>query len=320
MPLDPQAQQYLAQAQAQPSPPLSALTPQAARAAYRAARTSLGGGASVAHVVDRRIPGPAGEIPIRVYTPPTPEGAAGGTLFPVVVYFHGGGWVIGDLDTHDHICRDLASGAGAVVVAVDYRLAPEHPFPAAPDDAYAATTWVAGHATEVGADAARLAVVGDSAGGNLAAVVAQMARERGGPRLALQVLVYPSTDLRISSPSTEEYATGYGLTKDDMVWFTDHYTPNPADRVTPLASPLLAEDLRGLPPALVITAEYDPERDEGEQYGERLTAAAVATSITRYRGTIHSFFALAPILEQGRHAIEEVCRALRAAFGEREVA
>jgi acetyl esterase len=309
MPLDPQAQTYLEQMAALHMPPLNTLPPEVIRRgiAAQVASTEIEV-EPVARVENRTIPGPAGEIPVRIYTP------EGDGPFPVLVYFHGGGWVICTLDTHDGQCRSLANGAGCVVVSVDYRLAPEHKFPAAPEDCYAATTWVAEHAHEIQGDASRLAIGGDSAGGNLTAVVAQMARDKGGPRLVFQLLIYPATHFRAETASMRENATDYGLTHDDMVWFMNHYLNSEADETNPLASPLLAKNLSNLPPALVITAEYDPLRDEGEEYGQRLQQAGVPVTISRYDGMIHGFFGMASLFDKARLAIDEASSALRAAF------
>ncbi len=309
MPLDPQAQAFLDQMAAYDAPEMDTLTPEAVRADMRAMVGLLGAGEPVARVADQRIPGPDGSIPVRVYTP------AGAGPFPILVFFHGGGWVIGDIETHDGLCRSLCNGAGCVVVSVEYRLAPEHRFPAAPEACYAATAWVAEHAAEVGGDAQRVAVGGDSAGGNLAAVVSLMARDRGAPPLAFQLLIYPGTDMRMQSPSIAENGEGYYLTRSDMVWFRGHYIRGEQDITNPLASPLLAPNLRGLPPALVITAEFDPLRDEGEAYGKRLEEVGVPTRVSRYNGMIHGFLSMAPILDQGKAAVGESSRALRAAFG-----
>jgi acetyl esterase len=307
MPLDPQAQVYLDQMAALNGPPLHTLTPEVIRQGTRMQLALLGEPEPVAHVENRTIPGPAGELPIRIYTP------AGSGPFPVLVFFHGGGWVICDLDTHDPTCRSLANEVGCIVVSVDYRLAPEHKFPAAPEDCYAATQWVAKHAAEFNGDPSRLAIGGDSAGGNLTAVVAQMARDRDGPRLAFQLMIYPATDFNARTESKESNAQGYFLTTDDMVWFMNHYLRSEDDRHNPLASPMLAANLRGLPPALVITAEYDPLRDEGEQYGQRLKEAGVPVTITRYPGMIHGFFGMP--FDQSKKALAEASAALRAAFG-----
>ncbi len=308
MPLDPQIKVILDQMAALNAPPLHSLPPEFARMAIKMSTGSAVEVAPVGRVENRTIPGPAGEIPVRVYTP---EDAG---PFPTLVYFHGGGWVICDLDTHDALCRDLTNGAGCVTVSVDYRLAPENKFPAAVDDAIAALEWVAAHAGELGGDSARLAVGGDSAGGNLAAVAAQVARRRGSPELMFQLLIYPPTDFTADTASLRENAGGYFLTYDDMVWFREHYLNSLEDRTNPLASPLLASDLSGLPPALIITAEYDPLRDEGEQYGQKLRAAGVPVTISRYDGMVHGFLSIAAGLDGGRRGIDEASTALRAAF------
>jgi acetyl esterase len=307
MPLDPQAEALLAQLTATGAPPLHTQSVATARTMMESFNGLLGEPEAVARAVDRTVPGPAGDIPVRIYTP------AGQAPFPLLVYFHGGGWVLGGLETHDRICRSLANGAGSVVVSVDYRLAPEHKFPAAAEDCYAATAWAAGNAASLGADPARVAIGGDSAGGNLTAVVAIMARDRGGPRLRHQLLVYPVTDATFDTPSYRENATGYFLETDGMRWFWNHYLTGDADRTNPLASPLRG-DLRGLPPALVITAEYDPLRDEGEAYAARLREADVPVTLTRYHGMIHGFFGMGALLDQGKAAIREAAAALRAAF------
>ncbi len=303
MPVDPQAQVVLEQLAAMNFSITRGMTAVQAREMSKALAVP-GEPEPVANVENRKIPGPGGEIPIRIYTP------QGSGPFPILVFFHGGGWVIGDIDSHDPTCRRLTNLAECLVVSVDYRLAPEHPFPAAPEDCYAATQWVAAHATELHADASRIAVGGDSAGGNLSAVVAQMARDHGGPQLVFQLLIYPATDFRMNTASIEENAEGYLLTKEDMIWFLGHYIKE-EDKTHPLASPLLAANLSGLPPALVITAEYDPLRDEGEAYGKKLKEAGVPVTISRYNGAIHGFVGL---IELGNQALAEAATALRAAF------
>jgi acetyl esterase len=294
-------------------PPLSEQTPEGLRTAY-AALSAFGVKDDVASVTDRTIPGPAGDLPVRIYVPATPAPVADGAGLPVLVWYHGGGWVIGDLETADSTVRALANGAGTVVVSVDYRLAPEHPFPAAADDAVAAVRWVADNAAELGVDPARLAVGGDSAGGNLAAVMAQQLRD-GGPAIAFQLLVYPVTDAHLASPSIDENAEGYFLTKEAMEWFSHHYLGDhdPAD---PLVSPFCAPDaaLSGLPPGLTITAEFDPLRDEGEAYAQRLRAAGVDMTATRYDGVIHGFFSMRDMVPDGGTAIDEAGAALRSAL------
>jgi len=308
MPLDSQVKAYLDQMAALNVPPLTAFQPHVFREMIAAQNANAPAGEPVAKVENRTIPGPAGEIPVRIYTP------EGNGPFPVLVFFHGGGWVICTLDTHDGQCRSLANGAGCVVVSVDYRLAPEHKFPAAPEDCYAATCWVAEHAAELNGDASRLAIGGDSAGGNLTAVVAQMARDHNGPRLVFQLLIYPATDFTSQAPSKTENADGYFLTVDDMNWFENHYLNSKADRLNPLASPLLASDLSNLPPALILTAEYDPLRDEGELYGQRLQEAGVSVTVRRYAGLIHGFFGNAAIVDAAARAVAETSQTLREAF------
>ena len=230
----------------------------------------------------------------------------------MLLYFHGGGWVIGNIESSDALCRILTNAAGCIVVSVDYRLAPEHPFPAAVDDAYHAAMWAAANAASFGGDPLRLAVGGDSAGGNLAAVVAQIARDRGKPAIRFQLLIYPVTDAACDTPSYSENADGYFLTRDAMQWFWNHYARSDADRNHPYASPLRASNLAGLPAALVITAEFDPLRDEGERYAERMRAAGTPVQLTRYDGMIHGFFAMGAMIDQGRTAIQQSAEAMRA--------
>jgi acetyl esterase len=266
-----------------------------------------------AAVEDRTIPGPAREIPVRVYRPMK----ASGDPAPGFVYFHGGGWVICDLDSHDGACRRLATAIGAVVVSVDYRLAPEHPWPAASDDAYAATLWTAEHADELGVDASRLAVAGDSAGGNLAAVIAQMARDRGGPALAFQLLIYPvidSTATRNDRPSRTDNAKGYFLALEHMEWYRDQYLGS-AMGDEPYVSPHCADSLNGLPPACVVTAEMDLLRDEGEHYAEQLKAAGVPVTLHRADGMFHGFFNMDAALDGAKEAQRVAFTAARAALG-----
>jgi len=312
MPLDPQLAPLLERMADNPdAKPTHESTPAEAREGYSALAHVLGAGPEVARVEDRMIPGAEGEIAVRIYTPEG-EGPHG-----VLVHYHGGGFVIGGLDTHDKECRSLCRGAGCVVVAVDYRLAPEHRFPAAPEDGYAALQWVAQNAASIGADPARIAVGGDSAGGNLSAVVALMARDREGPKLCFQLLVYPCVDARTSDayPSRKENEAGPILLLDTMVYFMNHYFGDEGDhaqRTDPLGSPLLAASHAGLPPALVITAEFDPLRDEGEAYARALEAAGVETKLTRYAGQPHAFFQFSTISDAARGAIDEASTALRA--------
>ena len=267
----------------------------------------------IAQVSNRRIPGLADDpdVALRIYQP---EGYAGrGAL----VYLHGGGWVLGDIDSHDETCRRLADGAGVMVVSVDYRLAPEAQYPKPLDDCYAATLWVAANAGELGIDARRIAIGGDSAGGNLAAAVALRSRDEAiGPQLCFQLLIYPVTDADFETTSYKDNADGYFLTRDIMRWFWDHYVPEQADREAAYASPLRAASLSDLPPALVQTAEFDPLRDEGEAYATALTAAGVRVAATRYPGLVHGFFGMQDAVAAARPALLEATAALREALVE----
>jgi acetyl esterase len=305
--LDPTVLLLLEAIQAEGGPPLESLPPAEARKLAAESLQPVGGTPEpVRSIENLRIPGPAGEIPIRVYMPDAPAPR------PALVYFHGGGWVVCDLDTHDVVCTALARRAGAVVVAVDYRLAPEHKFPAAVIDCYAATAWLASNAERFGIDPRRLSVGGDSAGGNLATVVSLKSRDENGPAIALQAMVYPVTDLSsFATPSYQEFAEGYQLTKKEMEWFRAHYLRSIEDASNPHASPILARDLRGLPPALIITAECDPLRDEGEAYARRLQDAGVTVTCTRYAGMIHPFFSLSGAIPQAFDAIQQVADAIR---------
>jgi len=265
----------------------------------------------VGAVEDRSVPGPHGDVPVRIYWPAT-DGPC-----PGIVYFHGGGFVICDLDSHDGACRRLVNAIDAVVVSVDYRLAPEHRWPAAADDAAAATEWVAEHASDLGIDPDRLAVAGDSAGGNLTAVVALMARDRGAPRLAFQLLVYPVIDLAASRrehPSQRDNAEGYFLTTAQMEWYRAQYLADDAHGEEPYASPIKAATLAGVAPACVITAEMDPLRDEGEAYARALEAAGVPVTLYRAPGMFHGFFNMDAVLDGSRDAQRVAFDALRAAL------
>ena len=292
--------------------PLEEMTPvelRANRAESAAAFQALAGPPqAVARIMNRTIPGPAEPIPVRVYWPET------GRKLPVLVYFHGGGWVIGNLDQVDAQCRAIANGAGCVVVSVDYRLAPEHKFPAAVDDAYAAVQYVADHPSEFHVDASRIAVGGDSAGGNLATVACLIARDHRGPKIAFQLLVYPVTDYDDARPSLTEFAEGYFLTRAMMNYFWGHYVASPAEARRPHASPMNAQNLAGLPPAMVITAECDPIRDQGEAYGRLLQEAGVPVAMKRYDGAIHVFFNLGGVIDSGKQAVADAAAALKAAF------
>jgi acetyl esterase len=307
MPLDPQAQVLLEQMKAMGFTYTPDMTVTRAREMLKAMQAVRPDGEPVAHVEDRLIPGPAGEIPIRIYTP------QGSGPFPALVFFHTGSWQVGDLDTQDPLCRRLTNLAECIVVSVDYRLAPEHPFPAAPEDCYGATQWVATHAAEFQGDPSRIAVGGESSGGNLATVVALMARDRSGPQLVFQVMLFPATDFRLNTHSMEELGEGYNVTKPQMIWIRNNYLPNVADWTNSLASPLLAPDLSSLPPGLIIYAEYDPLRDDAEAYAARLKEAGVPVRASRYDGMIHDFPDL--FEEPGNRALNEIASALRAAFG-----
>lgn len=253
------------------------------------------------HVVDRRVPGPAGDIPIRIYRRyGLPESA------PAIVYLHGGGWVTGDLDTHDGSCRLLADESECIVVAVDYRLAPEHPFPAAVDDAVAAYRWVHEHAGELSIEPGRVGVMGDSAGGNLAAVIAQVTRDTDVPAPTAQCLVYPATDAHFREPSHQLFADGFFLTREGMEWFRAQYLPDESDWDSPLAAPIEQTDLSGLAPALVVTAGFDPLRDEGRRYAERMSDAGVLTRYRCYDDMVHGFFGMG-ILPGGMSMATEIC-------------
>jgi acetyl esterase len=312
MPLHPQCKDVLDSIAAQGGRPMEEMTPvqvREERARNAAGFAALAGPAEpVARVEDRTIPGPGGPIPIRVYWSEL------GKALPVYVYFHGGGWVFGNIDAVDRPCRALANAAHCIVVNVEYRLAPENKYPAAAEDAYATVRYVAEHAVEFGADPNRIAIGGDSAGGNLAAVACLMARDRGGPRLVQQVLIYPVTDYDDDRPSMSEYAEGHLLTRSVMAWFWGHYVSSPEEGRQPYASPLNAPKLAGLPPAMVVTAECDPIRDQGEAYGERLRDHGVPVTMQRYEGAIHAFFQMGAVIDSARIAHAAVAAALRRAF------
>lgn len=263
----------------------------------------------LANVDDRLIPGPIGDFRVRVYTP---EGAG---PFPVLLYMHGGGWVIATIDTYDASCRALANAVPCIVVSVNYRQAPEHPFPAAVDDVHAAYHWVLANAAEFGGDPTRIAVAGESAGGNLATVLTLLAREHGDPLPLHQLLVYPVTDFNDDKPSYWENADAKPLNRAMMQWFKVHYLPNAADAGDPRAAPLGAADLSGLPPATIILAEIDPLRSDGEQYLERLRAAGVPTRATVFKGVTHEFFGMTAVLDAAKDAVAEAADELRASFG-----
>lgn len=289
-------------------PPLYTMSLADARAADLASIQQSGGEPEpVYEVANLKIPGPGGELPLRLYRP------ASERPVPALLYFFGGGWVLGTIDTADRVSRSLANSSGAMVVVVGYRLAPEHPFPAAAGDCYATVRWVAEHADEIGADPARLAVGGDSAGGNLAAGVALRARA-GGPPLAGQLLVYPNTDQLADDESMRAADDPFLFNRHSVAWYRQHYLTNPGDAASPLASPFRAESLAGLPPALVITAEYDPLRDQGESYARRLADDGVQVELSRYPGMAHGFFTMIGTIDASRAAVEQAASRLRAWF------
>lgn len=314
MSLDPQVKALLDQLAENPAPKLWELTPAEGREMYVAMASLLEpADVAIGKTEDVTIPGPAGEIPARVYTPV----AAGGAALPCLVFFHGGGWVIGGLGTHDVLCRTLSNEAGVRVVSVDYRMAPEHPYPAAVEDAYAAVKWVEDNAGTLGVDANAIAVGGDSAGGNLSAAVSLMARDKKGPAIAFQLLIYPATDLSNTKTwgSREEFAEGYFLEKKGMDWFeANYFGDNDALRMEPYASPLKADDLSNLPPAYVITAGFDPLRDEGKAYADALNAAGTKAEYIDYPGMIHGFFNMQGALDVSRAAVKEAAAKLAAAL------
>mgnify|MGYP005810824501 CR=1 FL=1 len=263
---------------------------------------------AVTRVEDRQIPVSGGEIPIRIYAPQS-AGAR-----PALVHFHGGGWVYMNLDSHDGYCRQLANRTGCVVVAIEYRKAPEFPAPTAAEDCYAALQWVAANGASFGVDTAKLGVVGDSAGGNLAAVISQLARDRKGPQLSLQILTYPATDGTMSAPSIKENAAAPLLGEAQMRWFWQHYLGK-NDPKNPVVSPLHAASLAGLPPAFVSTAEFDPLRDEGERYAAQMKAAGVEVDLRRYDGVFHGFMLMGKIISQARELLAEQTAFVKKHFG-----
>ena len=313
MPLHPQVAAMLAEAAKSGLPPSFEGTPEEARENSRLARAAMPVETEpVGDVEDRTVPGPAGDIPVRVYRP---EGRADGNgRHPLVMLYHGGGWVVGDLDNEDVTCRGLCVRTNSVVISVDYRLAPETPFPGGAEDCYAATAWAAEHADELGIDATRMATSGTSAGGNLAGAVALMARDRGGPAIAHQVLFCPVIDCDFDRPSYIANATEYGLTRDGMMWFWDLYTGNGNDRINPYASLIRAQDLSGLPDATIIVAEYDPLLDEAVAYGEALAAAGVDTLCSVYAGMTHGFNIAVGIIDAAKDALDEAAERINASF------
>ncbi|MCO5106877.1 MAG: alpha/beta hydrolase [Burkholderiaceae bacterium] len=305
--LDPQTRALLEAIGRSGIAPTHTLSIDEARRAYRDRRAlTQPAPPEVAQVRELLADGPRGPIPMRSYRP---RHARSGAVLPGLVYYHGGGWSIGDLDTHDTLCRELANGSGCAVVSVDYRLGPEHRFPAAVDDSIAAARWVSRHAPSLGIDASRLAVGGDSAGGNLAAVVAIAARDAADLPLAFQLLIYPATDMRRIAPSHATNGAGYLLTRETIAYYHDHYVADPADDLDWRASPLLREDLAGLPPALVLTAGYDPLRDEGLQYAQRLSEAGNRATQVCFERQIHGFALMGKAIDEANAAVA-LCAAL----------
>jgi acetyl esterase/lipase len=312
MALDPQAAHVIELIVKSGRPPYHQLAPKDARQLFRETRpASTPPAPQIGAVRELEADGPHGAIPLRLYRP---AGVADSRRLPVLVFFHGGGWVIGDLETHDVLCRQVTAEGGVSVIAVDYRLAPEHKFPAAVDDAWAATRWIAAHAAELGVDPERLAVGGDSAGGNLAAVVALQARDARGPRIALQILLYPVTDLVSESRSYADLADGYMLTRDSMRWFRAQYLAKEEDAADWRVSPLRAPSLAGLPPALVVTAGYDPLRDEGEAYAKKLREAGVSVDAVSFGGMIHGFVPMGRLIDAAFRAVTLIAGSLHQAL------
>ncbi len=313
--LHPQAKALIDLLQIRGVPEMHTLSPDAARRLYRERRLMVQPDPpEVAQVQSLAASGPHGTIPLRLYRPlPASRGGAA-TPLPLLIYFHGGGWVIGDLDTHDTLCRELANGAGIAVISVDYRMGPEHRFPAAVDDCVAATRWIQAEAAKLGFNPQRVAVGGDSAGGNLATVVALTLRDAGGPPLAYQLLIYPSTDMRRISPSHTRNGQGYLLTSDTIAYFQGHYLPDAALEHDWRASPLLHPDLRNLPPALILTAGYDPLRDEGIDYAQRLTLAGNRATHIGFERQIHGFILMGRIIDEAVDAVAICAAQLRRAL------
>jgi acetyl esterase len=304
--IDPEARAYLDWMQSLGLPPLAEQGPEEARRLNRLRVPMLAGEVEpLERIEDVTVPGPAGSIPARLYA------SVRGEVLPALLYMHGGGWVVGDLDSHDSFCRALARRAECLVLSIDYRLAPEHRFPAAVEDAWAALLWLHDNASSIGAAPDRLAVAGDSSGGNLAAVVARWARERGGPVLAAQVLIYPVTDHGFDTPSYGAAATGYGLTRDSMRWYWEQYLADPSQAGSPDASPLRARDLSGLAPALVITCALDPLASEGSAYAAALSSAGVRVEHIEEPDMIHGYIRMAGVIGRARKSWDDCARFLR---------
>ena len=313
MPLEPEVEAILKQMEEAGAPPIGEMTPEMAREAFAGLLPLQGEPEPVRAVENRDVTGPAGTIPVRIYRP---EGVA--ARAPALLYIHGGGWVIMDLDSHDPLCRALANAAGCVVASVDYRRAPEARFPAAPDDCYAVLQWMAREGAAVGIDSARIAVGGDSAGGNLAAVMTLMSRRDGGPGLVAQLLHCPVTNCDFDTASYRVNAEGYFLTAEAMRWFWAHYLGDDGDGTDPIASPFRADSLADLPPALVQTAEFDPLLDDGRAYAARLRESGVPAIYTEYAGVVHDPWLMFGVVPKGRRAIDEAAAFLRERFAASE--
>jgi len=314
MTLDPEAKAYLEATAALGLPPMAEQGALAARRAVVLRAAELAGEPEpVGRIEDRTVPGPAGPIGVRVYAPAITTSTP--SPLPILAFFHGGGWVTGDIDTHDSACRGLANRAGCLVVAVDFRCAPEHRFPAALEDSWATVEWLGREGARLGGDAGRLAVIGDSAGGNLAAAVAVRARDRGGPKIAAQLLVYPVLEYDLETPSYVAKATGFGLTRDSMRWYWEQYLGEDGDGFSPEASPLRTGDLAGLPPALVLTCEHDPLHDEGVAYARRLAEAGVPVEQIDEPGMIHGYFRMPAAIGRARKSWDDCARFVRREFG-----
>jgi acetyl esterase len=311
MPLDPILKAFLDQMAAQPGPKMWEIDAPQARELFVAMMSVVGPkDVPIGKAVNQIIPAPHGEIPVRIYTPV----AASAEPLPTLIFFHGGGWVIGNIETHDGLCRVLANESACRVISVEYRLSPEHKHPAAVEDACAAVSWIEANASTLGVDANRLAIGGDSAGGALAAVVAQMAKEKGNPKIAYQMLFFPVTQIGDETGSLREFAEGYFLETPTLKWFYAHYLPAHADKTDPRVSPLSAKDVSGLAPAYVMLAGFDPLHDEGMAYAEKLRAAGVPVTIADYPDMVHDFIYMQAVLPQAPQALSAAAAALKGAL------
>ena len=309
MPLDPLVKAFLDQMSAIPAPKMWMLPPSQARDAFKTTMWFAGPkDVPIGKIENISIPGPGGPTRLRIYKPI----AASAEPLPVLVYFHGGGFVLGDLDTHDGFCRMFVDDGGFAVIAVDYRLAPEHVYPAAAEDGFAALIWIEQNASDLGIDANRIAIGGDSAGGHLTAVLTQRAKEKGAPKLAYQLMLFPSTQFGGDTSSRSEFSMGYFLDKPTLEWFTDKFLPPGMDFSSPQISPLRAKDFSGLPPAFIMVAGYDPLHDEGLQYAEKLRAAGVAVTVADYPDMVHCFIYFQTMLPQAREAVKKAAQAVKA--------